>query len=183
MSGMEGFGPAPLKVVVAGPVGAGKTSFITSLSETEVVSTEEIATEDIGKRTTTVALDFGTLELDGVAVYLFGTPGQDRFNFMWEVLCEGALGLVLLVAADKPQDLPHARRVLDFITSRIDVPFMIGVTRQDLPRAWGSHQVARYFRLPQHQVLDVKPISTTSSVLALEKLLEFVMQNDFITTP
>ena len=88
----------PLKLVISGPVGAGKTAFVKSLSETEVVETDELASEDIGKTMTTVAFDFGTLNLDGQPIHLFGTPGQDRFDFMWDMLCEGALGLILLVA-------------------------------------------------------------------------------------
>ena len=92
---MDSIPSPPLKIVMAGPVGAGKTTFIRSLSEIPVVDTDEIATEDIGKETTTVAMDFGMLTLDEIPIFLFGTPGQDRFDFMWEVLCEGALGLDL----------------------------------------------------------------------------------------
>ena len=88
----------PMKLVISGPVGAGKTTFVQTLSETEVVATEAEASEDIGKKYTTVAFDFGTLNLDGQELLLYGTPGQDRFDFMWDVLCEGALGLTLLVA-------------------------------------------------------------------------------------
>lgn len=164
----------PLKLVVAGPVGAGKTSFVQSLSETEVVDTNELASEDIGKAFTTVAMDFGTLVLDSQPIYLFGTPGQDRFDFMWDVLCEGALGLVILVAGDKPSDFPHARRILEFITSRVPVPFVMGVTRQDLPKVWDPEDVADYFELPPHQVLGLNATSTTSSILALIQLLESV---------
>jgi uncharacterized protein len=168
----------PLKLVIAGPVGAGKTTFIQALSETEVVDTDEFASEDIGKARTTVALDFGTLELDGVPIHLFGTPGQDRFDFMWEILCEGALGLILLVAGDRPTDFPHARRILEFITTRINVPFMVGVTRQDLPRVWDPEDVADYFELPGDQVIGLNATSSTSSVLSLIRLLETIQLYD-----
>ncbi len=168
----------PLKLVIAGPVGAGKTTFIQALSETEVVDTDELASEDIGKARTTVALDFGTLELDGVPIHLFGTPGQDRFDFMWEILCEGALGLILLVAGDRPTDFSHARRILEFITTRINVPFLVGVTRQDLPRVWDPEDVADYFEIPSDQVIGLNATSSTSSVLSLIRLLETIQLYD-----
>lgn len=164
----------PLKLVISGPVGAGKTAFVKSLSETEVVETDELASEDIGKTMTTVAFDFGTLNLDGQPIHLFGTPGQDRFDFMWDMLCEGALGLILLVAGDKPKDFPHARRILEFITSRINVPFMVGVTRQDLNRVWSPEDVADYFELPLEQVVGLNATSVTRSVHTLVHLLEMV---------
>jgi uncharacterized protein len=165
---------APLKLVVSGPVGAGKTSFIRSLSETEVIDTDELASENIGKERTTVALDFGTLTLDEVPIYLFGTPGQDRFDFMWEILCEGSLGMILLVAGDKPKDFPHARKILEFVTSRIEVPFVVGVTRQDLPKVWQPEDVADYFDLDVSQVIGLNAKSPTSSVLSLITLLETI---------
>ena len=151
----------PLKVVVSGPVGAGKTSFIQNLSETPVVDTDELATEDIGKAFTTVAMDFGTFHLDDIAVYLFGTPGQDRFDFKWEILCEDALGLILLVAGHKPEDFPHAKKILDFITSRMPIPFVIGVTHQDLDMVWEPEDVADYFDLDEENVVGIHGSSVT----------------------
>jgi uncharacterized protein len=174
-----GYVGQPLKLVVSGPVGAGKTAFIQSLSETEVVETDELATEDIGKERTTVAMDFGTLTLDGIPLYLFGTPGQDRFDFMWEILCEGALGMILLVAGDNPKDFPHARNILEFVTSRVPVPFVVGVTRQDLPRVWEPEDVADYFGLDYDQVVGLNATSPTASVLALITLLRLINQYDY----
>lgn len=167
---------APLKLVVAGPVGAGKTTFVQTLSETPVIATEAEASEDIGKRHTTVAFDFGTLTLDGQAVHLYGTPGQERFNFMWEVLCEGALGLVLLVAGDRPQDFAHARNILEFITSRVAVPFLIGVTRQDQPRVWTPGDVALYFDLPAPHVTGLNATEPGAARRVLIRLLELTLQ-------
>lgn len=159
------------KLVVAGPVGAGKTTFIHSLATGDIIDTDEWSSTDIGKPKTTVALDFGTLTLDDCQIHLFGTPGQDRFEFMWEVLCEGAMGLILLVSGARPQDFSQARNILEFITSRIPVPFLLGVTHQDLPRVWEPEEVADFFQLPVAQTVGLDATSRASSAATLAQLL------------
>jgi signal recognition particle receptor subunit beta len=87
-----------VKMVVTGPFSAGKTAFIRSVSEIDVVSTERkisLASEKMVKESTTVAMDFGRITVDDdLVLYLFGTPGQRRFDFMWEILSEGMLGFI-----------------------------------------------------------------------------------------
>ncbi|PYE50956.1 GTP-binding protein [Deinococcus yavapaiensis] len=162
---------APLKLVVSGPVGAGKTTFVQTLSQTHVISTEVEPSDNIGKASTTVAFDFGTMHLDDLELHLYGTPGQDRFDFMWDVLCEGAIGLVMLVNGQRPRDFPAARNILEFITQRHALPFILAVTRQDQTAAWQPSDVALYFQLPLQHVVGINATDPTNAARALIQLL------------
>ncbi len=96
----RGTGGRTVKIVVTGPFAAGKTTLIRTVSEITVLSTERDVSDSTRARKgeTTVAMDFGRITIDSeLVLYLFGTPGQDRFDFMWEILGEGMLGYVLLV--------------------------------------------------------------------------------------
>ncbi len=94
-----------LKIVVTGPFSSGKTEFIQTISEIDVVSTERTITRESEriKDRTTVAMDFGRITIDEeLILYLFGTPGQKRFDFMWEILSEGMLGFIVMVDSTRP---------------------------------------------------------------------------------
>ncbi len=121
-----------VKVVVTGPFNAGKTTFIKAVSEITVLSTErqisDTSTEGSGE--TTVAMDFGRITVSTMSsLYLFGTPGQSRFSFMWETLSEGMLGFVLIVDAMEPQTLEDARGMIEFFTEMSDVPFVVAANK------------------------------------------------------
>ncbi|WP_150254739.1 GTP-binding protein [Nocardiopsis deserti] len=128
--------PQAVKIIVAGGFGAGKTTLVGSVSEIAPLSTEEVMTEasygvdDLGgvedKTTTTVALDFGRITINpDIVLYLFGTPGQDRFWFMWNELSQGALGAVVLADTRRLDTCFHA---VDFFERR-GVPFVVAVNR------------------------------------------------------
>jgi hypothetical protein len=121
-----------VKVVVTGPFNAGKTTFIKAVSEITVLSTERQVSDVSGEGggETTVAMDFGRITVsDDVVLYLFGTPGQERFSFMWETLSEGMLGFVLLVDATDPESLGDAYTMIRFFTDMSDVPFVVAANK------------------------------------------------------
>lgn len=126
-------GDKELKIVFTGPMGAGKTTAIRAISDAPPVSTEVANTDQstVAKATTTVALDYGQLLLeDGTAVSLYGTPGQERFSFMWEILCRGAIGVVLLVDGSTATALDDLRTYAEtFRRLNPHQPFVIGVGR------------------------------------------------------
>ena len=121
-----------VKIVVTGPFAAGKTTLIRTISEITVLSTEKDISDSSRSRKaeTTVAMDFGRITIDrDLVLYLFGTPGQDRFDFMWEILGEGMLGYVLLVDADRPDSVEEAVGILAAFRKMAPVPYVVALNR------------------------------------------------------
>jgi signal recognition particle receptor subunit beta len=125
-------------ILIAGPVGAGKTQAIRTISDIEVVSTEVAATDDIAffKENTTVAMDMGVLHLAGHdKLRLYGAPGQSRFDFMWDILLLQAKGLVLLIDHSRPDpiaDLGYYYQELQDRMGPRPLPVVVGVTHMDI---------------------------------------------------
>ena len=139
--------PIMYKLVFTGPVGAGKTTAIQSLSDIEVVTTEA-SISDGGrsiKPTTTVAMDYGLMKLEsGDQVRLYGTPGQKRFDFMWDILAENALGLVLLLRADAPDPARDLREYVEAFRKLIDkTGLVVGITHGEKAGAQVRQDVSR----------------------------------------
>ena len=130
--GRRKHGGTAVKIVVTGPFSAGKTTLIRTISEITVLSTEKDITDETRSRKaeTTVAMDFGRITIDrDLVLYLFGTPGQDRFDFMWEILGEGMLGYILLVDSDRPDSLDEAVGILEAFRRMARVPFVVALNR------------------------------------------------------
>ena len=125
-------GGTAVKIVVTGPFSAGTTTLIRTISEITVLSTERDISDHTRSRkaATTVAMDFGRITIDrDLVLYLFGTPGQDRFDFMWEILGEGMLGYVLLVDSSREDSLEEAVGILAAFRKMARVPFVVALNR------------------------------------------------------
>jgi small GTP-binding protein len=142
-----------VKIVITGPYAAGKTSFIRSISDIDIVSTEYEVTdpdERMIKSETTVALDFGTIAItDDVTLYLFGTPGQERFDFMWEVLSVGCIGYVVLLDSCRPAQLNETLAMIEKFAQLTDAPFVVAANKQDDPTALPISYIRRRLELPR----------------------------------
>lgn len=141
---------------MTGPYGVGKTTLIRTLSEINVLTTERrvSAGEDevAGKTATTVAMDFGRLTVDeSLQLYLFGTPGQKRFDFMWEILSDGMLGFIVLLDDSRPDSHEQAIEILENFTDRGDAPYIVVVNKVDEGfEDAATRRASHFLRLPEH---------------------------------
>lgn len=180
-----------MRVIVAGTVGAGKSTLVQTAGEIGVVSTEEIATDRTAmiKPKTTVALDFSRVTLPqntdaaNHTLHLYGTPGQYRFNFMWEILLQTAqLGFVL-VAAHRPEDLLPTHRILEFIErcsancTRKPLPLTIGLTHTDCSGALSIQDVSAHLGSHASTIVAINPRDRASVINALAIAVDRLSQS------
>lgn len=165
-----------VKMVVTGPFSAGKTEFIKTISEIDVVSTERRITDETKsvKEATTVAMDFGRITVDeDLVLYLFGTPGQKRFDFMWEILSEGMLGFIVLIDSVRPETFREARRILDVFSGYgTTTPYIVAANKQDLPDAWPPDDLRIALKIDRN--VKVLPCVATDKESVKNVLLELL---------
>ncbi len=165
-----------VKMVITGPFSSGKTEFIRSISEIDVVTTERgisSETERAVKDSTTVAMDFGRITVDDdLVLYLFGTPGQRRFDFMWEILAEGMLGFVVMVDSTKPETFREAKSILETFRAYAPTPYVVAANKQDVTDAWNTDDLRIALRIEEGVKLLPCVASNKDSVKAV--LLELL---------
>lgn len=176
--------PTAIKVLIAGGFGVGKTTFVGSVSEVAPLSTEELLTEVSAatdrldgvedKSTTTVAMDFGRITLDPRhLLYLFGTPGQERFWFMWDELSAGALGAVVLADTRR---LEHCFAAVDFFERR-GITFLVAVNVFDGAHHYHPDDVRAALDLgPEVPVMLCDARVSSSGIEVLVRLLEHLIE-------
>jgi signal recognition particle receptor subunit beta len=180
--------PVALKILIAGGFGAGKTTMVGSVSEIRPLQTEEVLTgadgyDDTsgveGKRTTTVTMDFGRITItEDLQLYLFGTPGQDRFWFLWDELSQGALGAVVLADTRR---LAECFPSIDYFEQR-GTPFVVAVNCFDQERRFGAEAVSRALDLDADVpvvLFDAREPLAARNVLI--ELVEYVARRQLAT--
>jgi small GTP-binding protein len=168
-----------VKIVVTGAFNAGKTEFIQTISDIEVTAGERRITEAtkvIGKE---VAMDFGRISIsDDLVLYLFGTPGQKSFDFMWDILSREMLGFIIIVDSTQPGTFQETKEVIDYFEKLSGVPFVIAANKRDMPEAVPLEELRQKLDLDDRvEILSCVAFDKESVKKVILKLLYLVLEN------
>jgi small GTP-binding protein len=174
--------PKSYKILVAGHFGAGKTTFVRTLSQIPILETEKKTTleeEKSKKSSTTVAMDFGEyITEEGMKIHVFGIPGQERFSFMWPILARNTVGFIyMLDSTDSSRWQEVFQQINLFRKISPDAPFIFVANKQDLPNAMSVEEIRKKLKLPEN--IKIVPCVATDKekvLSCLEELLKLVKE-------
>ena len=174
-----------LKILITGSYGSGKTTLVKTLSQIAPILTEKKISrqEDIiekDKTTTTVAMDMGKIKIsDDLHIHIFATPGQERFDFMFDILSKGILGAIVLVDATSPISVEVAKKLYRKIKEKFDIPIVFGVTKLDRKNAFNFEEIKFLLEdCSDCAVVPLDPRDLESAKNALLKLLSLIQVED-----
>ncbi|MEM0079721.1 MAG: ADP-ribosylation factor-like protein [Nitrososphaerota archaeon] len=160
------------KIVVTGPYNSGKTTFIKTICGRALTTDMKVMSDELVKSTTTVALDFGIIEVGGDVVRLFGTPGQSRFSFMWRALSIGMDGYIFMVDASDPLSLDEALHMYMFFRSMYpDVVHVISANKYDKENKLGLDVIRAALMVPDDVLIQPTVAYNRASVFKLLEIL------------
>ena len=171
--------PPYLKVVVCGPFAVGKTTFVKSVCSRTLTTDVELTSprEQAMKSTTTVALDFGRTWVKGIPVYVFGTPGQSRFLFMWRVLAVGMHGYLFIVDGSNYASILEGRELYEVMKKLGEYPHLLAVNKQDIQGAIPPEVVADIYGVDRGKVVPLIAKDRRNAMEVLEKVVDEILNS------
>lgn len=170
------------KLVVTGAVNSGKTTFVRTISEIDPITTDELVTEGSVKQLktyTTVAMDYGRRTIDeDVVLHIYGTPGQERYYFAWDVLAEGAFGVIFLADSTSMESISTTRNIIKYFQQRYSMPYLLCVTKLDDPRSIGYNEVLNLIDCPELFAIQCRPTRIEDVQNALITLLTMAIDKE-----
>jgi hypothetical protein len=167
------------KIVICGPFASGKTEFIKAISEIDPVSTERRITDasQAIKGETTVAMDFGRITIsDELVLYLFGTPGQKRFDFMWDILSHNMIGYIILLDTTRPDTFQETAEIIRYFQERSGVPFVVAASKIDSRQSVPMERIRRDNQFDGATLVGYSSADRESVKAVLLKLLHLILE-------